>query len=304
MSGTTELRETQPAPSADRRGDGSVLVGIDNSRRSQGAIEWAADDATARNAPLHLLHVIDERRFPLPVHPLTTDDQHGWHLLDRVGDELTARYPGLQLRRDLATGDVGAELVGHSRNHAAVVVGRRGSGGFVRMLIGSTAFRVANEALVPVVVVPDNWEPGTRGVDPVVLGVDYRDSQPAAMRFAFEEARRRGVRLVAAHGRDVPAIDWDVPPASVAEEPSAQEALAAAIEPMRGEFPEVEVELLCSDSHPLTVLLDEAPSAQLLVVGRHGKRGGGLPFGSVARAALHYAEVPLAVVPAAGTEGS
>jgi nucleotide-binding universal stress UspA family protein len=219
-----------------------------------------------------------------------SDDEYGWQVLDRIAGDLRSRYPELVVRPALANGHSSTELVARSRDHLAVVVGRRGSGGFVRMLIGSTAFRVATDAGVPVVVVPEDWKPGTDADAPVVIGVDYRDVQPAALRFAFEEAARRGVRVVAVHGRDVPAIGWE-------GSPITDQELASAIAPVRAEFPDVQVDELTSDSHPLTALLEEAPRAQMLVVGRHGKRGGGLPFGSVARAALHYAEIPLVVVP-------
>lgn len=276
-----------------------ILVGVDDSVKSKGALEWAAAEAESRGVPLELLHVIDDRRFPTPFHPLMTDDGYGWQVLDRIRGELVSRYADLEVRQILAHGHSGGELVQRAPGHLAVVVGRRGSGGFVRMLIGSTAFRVATDAGVPVIVVPEDWKPGNDGDDPVVVGVDFRDVQPAALRFAFEEAARRDTRLVAVHGRDLPAIGWDGSPAAQDTEPGAEpdEALAAAIEPVRAEFPDVEVERVTSDSHPLTALVEESPRAQLLVVGRHGQRGGGLPFGSVARAALHYAEVPLAVVP-------
>lgn len=279
--------------------DRGILVGVDDSARSQGALEWAAAEARSRGVPLELVHVLDGRRFPTPFHPLMSVDEYGWQVLDRITGELRSRYPELVVRPALANGNSSAELVERSRDHLAVAVGRRGSGGFVRMLIGSTAFRVATDAGVPVVVVPEDWKPGTDRDGPVVVGVDYRDVQPAALRFAFEEAAQRGVRLVAVHGRDVPAIGWDgrPTPLDTNTDKSSEPTLASAIEAVRAEFPEVEVESLTSDSHPLTALLEEAPRAQLLVVGRHGKRGGGLPFGSVARAALHYAEIPLVIVP-------
>lgn len=302
MTQTTPVQQSIPRRTGHRPGDGSVLVGVDSSVRSRGAVQWAAADADARSVPLHLLHVIDERRIPSPIHPLMTDDEHGWKLLGQLVSELTGRYPELVVRPDLASGSVPGLLLSRSEAHAAIVVGRRGSGSFVRMLIGSTALRVASEAPVPVVVVPDDWAPGETTEAPVVLGVDFRDVQAQAVRFALTEAERRKVRLVVAHGDEIPALDWDVANAPVTPAPvdatTITERLAHAIEPYLAEFPEVEVEFVSRHAHPLTVLLDDVGLTQLLVVGRHGKRGGGLPFGSVARAVLHYAEVPVAVVPA------
>lgn len=301
MSQRAEYEQVAPETIVREHGDGAVLVGVDSSARSRGAIEWAAADARSRSAPLHMLHVIDERRIPSPLHPLMTDDEYGWRVLGRIGAEVAGAYPDLVIRQDLTSGSVPALLLARSEGHAAVVVGRRGTGSFVRLLIGSTALRVASEAPVPVVVVPDDWHPDSSRDDPVVLGVDFRDVQPDAVRFAFTEAQRRNARLVAAHGEEIPALDWDIANAPVApmpEDATEPEArLGRALEPFQAEFPDVRVVLMSRSQHPLTVLLDEVGPTQLLVVGRHGKRGGGLPFGSVARAVLHYGKVPVAVVP-------
>jgi nucleotide-binding universal stress UspA family protein len=60
----------------------------------------------------------------------------------------------------------------------------------------------------------------------------------------------------------------------------------------------VNVSVVDRPTHPLSVLLDEAGPTQLVVMGRHsGGRGTGFAFGSVAHGVLHYAEVPVAIVP-------
>jgi len=280
----------------------AVVVGVDGSERNQAAIDWACAEAVATHRPLTLLHVLDERGIPGPFHRLETDDQHSWRLLNRVEGSIRGSAAGVSLRKELAVGPVDRCLVSRSAESSAIVVGRRGFGTFVRMLIGSTSLSVASHAQVPVIVVPDRWSPSEHSDEPVVVGIDHRDVQEEAVRYAFTEARRRGVMLLAVHGREVPGADWDPEmPVTVNEHEVDHESRAAlehAVAPFRQEFPAVAVTLMSRRAHPLTVLLDQAGPTQLLVLGRHShRRRGGFPFGSVARAVLHYAEVPVAIVP-------
>jgi nucleotide-binding universal stress UspA family protein len=262
----------------------AVVVGVDGSRRNRAAIEWAAEEAIACGRPLTLLLVLDDRALPVPVHD-TADDLLGWRLLNEVATDLAARHPAAVIRKEMAVGADDCGLIARSEEQACLVVGRRGLGTFARLLVGSTSLSVAWHASVPVVVVPEDWSPAVHAAEPVVVGVDHQDVQPEVLRFALLEARRRGAPLIAAHGHESPGLGSD-------------SALERAVAPYRHEFPEVEIELLHRRGHPLSVLLDEVGPSQLLVLGRHSaRRLGAFPFGSVARGVLHYADVPVAIVP-------
>jgi len=295
------VQET-PLSADEAASDRAVAVGVDGSERNRAAVSWAAAEAAAAGRPLVLVHVLDERRVPSPLHGLRLDDQYAWGLLDDVAVELRDRYPDLLVRKDVVVGGVATSLVERSADQAALVMGRRGHGTFVRLLIGSAALDVASRARVPVVVVPDGWASDDHVADPVVVGVDRRDMQPAVLRFAFDEARMRGVPLIVAHGRDQPAMGWD--PATSpggggleADEPRLTEMLA----PYAAPFPDVETSIVDNPGHPVAVILDEAGPGQLLVLGRHtDRRTSGFPFGSVAHGVLHYADVPVAIVPPGG----
>jgi nucleotide-binding universal stress UspA family protein len=279
-----------------------VVVGVDGSERNRAAIGWAATEAVAAGRPLMLVHVVDERHVPTPLHGLLTDDQYAWQLLDGVEAELRERFPDLVLRTDVAVGGVATTLVARSVDEATLVMGRRGHGSFVRLLIGSVALDVASRARVPVVVVPDDWSSDEHRGDPVVVGLDRRDAQPAVLELAFTEARLRGVPLVAAHGRDLPAMGWEPATAAGGEAVEAEEhPLQDVLAPYAAAFPDVDLSMVDNPGHPLAVLLDEAGPGQLLVLGRHrDRRTGGFPFGSVAHGVLHYADVPVAIVPPGG----
>ncbi|KQZ70353.1 universal stress protein [Nocardioides sp. Root151] len=282
----------------------AVVVAVDGSRQNRAAIEWAADTAVGSDRPLTLLHVLDGSEIPLPFHRMEPDDTLGRRLLAAVAETVHSAHPEAHVLEELGIGRLEDTLVTRSAAQSAVVVGRRGHGTFLRLLIGSTSLKVCGRARVPVVVVPQDWDSRAHRREPVVVGVDHRDVQGEALLYAFLEAQRRGVTLIAAHGRELPARDWDQDPppefsAVEAAEQASPEALARVVAPFRDRFNDVHVELLHGHEHPLTVLLDRTGPAQLLVLGRHGSRDrrGSFPFGSVAQAALHYAEVPVAVVP-------
>jgi len=297
-------RGVQDAPLSvdDRASDRAVVVGVDGSERNRSAVRWAAAEAAVAGRPLMLVHVLDERRVPSPLHGLKLDDQYAWGLLDDVAAELRDRYPDLLVRKDVEVGGVATTLVEGYADQAALVMGRRGHGTLVRLLIGSAALDVASRAAVPVVVVPDRWSSDDHVADPVVVGLDRRDAQPAVLQFAFNEARMRGVPLVAAHGRDQPAMGWDpaTSPGGGGQE-ADEHRLTQMLAPYAESFPDVETLIVDNPGHPVAVLLDEAGPGQLLVLGRHtDRRTSGFPFGSVAHGVLHYADVPVAIVPPGG----
>ncbi len=45
-----------------------VVVGIDGSDAAVNAAQWAVDEATGRHAPLRLIYVINDERWPGTVH--------------------------------------------------------------------------------------------------------------------------------------------------------------------------------------------------------------------------------------------
>jgi nucleotide-binding universal stress UspA family protein len=300
----TQTFDRKPDPVSDpwwAAPDKAIVVGVDASERSHAAVSWAIAEASLGSRPLTLLHVLDKRTVPVPVLGQESD-QHGWRLLTQLERELKSKAPTVAVRKEMAVGAVDSCLVSQSAEQAALVVGRRGLGSFTRLLVGSTSLSAASHARVPVVVVPEHWQVDAHDTEPVVVGVDHRDLQPAALEFAFAESRRHNVPLVAAHGREVAELDRDPSTAAATVDERAEldsaDALQHVVEPFRQAYPEVTVSLLHSREHPLTVLLDHAGPTQLLVLGRHSnRRRGGFPFGSVARGVLHYAEVPVAIVP-------
>jgi nucleotide-binding universal stress UspA family protein len=136
----------------------------------------------------------------------------------------------------------------------------------------------------------------TPAMAPVVVGIDGSPASEAATAFAFEEASRRGVELVAVHAwsdfaaLELPGIDWsDV-------EKQAEEALAERLAGWQERYPDVTIQRVVVADRPAHQLLAWSESAQLTVVGSHGRGGfAGMLLGSVSSAVAESARMPVIV---------
>jgi nucleotide-binding universal stress UspA family protein len=142
------------------RGEWSrVVVGIDGSESSKSALRWAADEAVAHDAELTVASVWT----PLPI-AATPYDSGGWGagidpqelaaaILQDTVEEVLSEHSGLALRREVSGGNAARVLIDLSDGADVLVVGSRGRGGFVGMLLGSVSQHVAAHADCTVVVV-------------------------------------------------------------------------------------------------------------------------------------------------------
>ncbi|WP_258055618.1 universal stress protein [Streptomyces sp. Ru62] len=169
-----------------------VVVGVDGSSSSHAAVVQAAREAERRGAELRVVHAfswpVGPMYAPLDTSPLNT-------LAHDAAQDARRVAPGVKVGEAVMIGGAVSVLVAESRAADLVVVGRRGIGGFVGMLLGSTAVSLAAHSRCPVLVVRE--EPDCSG--PVVLAVDGSPEGEKAVEFAFAEAELRGAELVAVH---------------------------------------------------------------------------------------------------------
>ena len=136
----------------------------------------------------------------------------------------------------------------------------------------------------------------------IVVGVDGSDLSRRVLAFAFEEARRRGDRLLAVHAYTVP-VYWGVPEFGAVVPPQPpEEAVAdaeALLDRVLADMPDdVEVERLVTQGPASAVLLETAEDADLLIVGSRGHGGFvGLLLGSTSHQVVTHAPCPVVVVP-------
>jgi nucleotide-binding universal stress UspA family protein len=284
-----------------------VVVGVDESPASRGALWWAVQEARMRRTRLLIAHSAS-------VNEATVE-----HARAVADDALTfARNLAPDLSVDAVVDDpaAGRALYRLSRDAELVVVASRGLGGCAGLLLGSVSAYVATHAECPVLVVHrgERWA-GPEATEattlPVVVGVGPYGRGPATFEplldFAFAEARGRGVDLLALRAWNPPPPPWrsDVRPlvSDVAElETSEQFDLMEAVKPYRHKYPDVTVRQRVMPVGAAAALVDAATQAQLVVLGtRHG-RAAGLRLGSVSQQVLHHAPSPVALVPVSGVE--
>lgn len=137
----------------------------------------------------------------------------------------------------------------------------------------------------------------------VVVGDDGSENAARAVRFALEEARRRGtaVHVVRAWSIMSTSRPLDVPPGFAASlEEYEQAAMAeekARVDNLLGDGVDIPVEVHCVHSPAAEALIVASETADVIVVGSRGLGGfRSLVLGSVAEQCIRHAHGPVIVV--------
>ncbi|GAA2911902.1 universal stress protein [Streptomyces erythrogriseus] len=280
-----------------------MVVGVDGSESSLRAVDWAADEAGLRELPLRIVHAYRwdryeggslAREFDEPSRRVTPDD-----ILVVAGRRARRHHPDLAVTTEAVAEEPEYVLLREARNASAVILGTRGRGELADLLLGSVSLTVAATANCAVVVVRGSHD--NRAVEGrhrrVVVGVAAAPT--AAVRFATEEARRRGAVLDAVRAWRCPTHDTaDHPlltgtPERVHEERAAEELQAVLVDTPA----DVRLHRLTVEGPAWRVLLNASYGADLLVVGRRRPGQFGHRLGRVAHTLLHHSACPVAVVP-------
>ncbi|HEU0191815.1 MAG TPA: universal stress protein [Mycobacterium sp.] len=284
-----------------------ILVGVDGSPSSIAAVDWAARDAALRGLPLMLVHVLAPpvvMTFPETPMPAGYEDwqreQGERHLRAAIGIAEGHTGPAGPVRVDAETaaGPTVPTLVDLSNEADLLVVGCRGHGRLRRSLLGSVSSAVVRHAHCPVAVIHDEHPDLPHPAEaPVVVGIDGSPVSEAATAFAFEEASLRGVPLVAVHAwHDVSVFEFPGIDAATMQT-DGELVLAERLAGWQERFPDVPVRRVVAGDRPADQLIEQSQSAQLVVVGSHGRGGfAGMVLGSVSLAVVQSARMPVVVV--------
>ncbi len=131
-----------------------VVVGVDGSPSSTAAVDFAFELAAERRAALRVLWAwqrplvgnLDEHDTEQTLRRLLFESTAGRHEL----------HPDVTVTHELVHGHPVEELARASEHALAVVVGRRGRGGFTGMRLGSVPHGLLHRAHCPVVTVPSS----------------------------------------------------------------------------------------------------------------------------------------------------
>jgi nucleotide-binding universal stress UspA family protein len=137
----------------------TIVVGVDGSPSADEALRFAAREAKLRGARLRLVsvwHIPAVAYGGMGVTMLDSDTEYEEEAnqvlgaaIGRFADELA----GIEVQRVVREGRAASGLVDESREAALLVVGSRGHGGFVGLLIGSVSNECAHHSACPVVIV-------------------------------------------------------------------------------------------------------------------------------------------------------
>lgn len=281
----------------------TVTAGLDGSRESHAALDWAAAEAARREATLEIVQVHETGAYP---YSQLLDDQveidHAEAMVKEAAAEIGRRHPGVHLTSQLVAGRPANVLDELGARSDLLVLGTRGFGGLHGFFVGSAALPAVAHARCPVVLVRAGGGDADRKGD-VVVGLKPDKAPEPILDFAFDAAARRSVPLRVLYGMDVPPAhrfrrrhDAPQPDAELLEQQT--EALRARTKPWQDRYPDVAVSHRTVAGPPAVHLVEEASDAALLVVGRrpHQHRVG-THIGPVTHAVMHHAVVPVAVVP-------
>ena len=137
----------------------TIVVGVDGSAGSRKALTWAAAEAADHGADLVVINAW-EHTLPPPAGNPTVSEKYVPEPSQRTAEDLLqvikqelGEDPPVLVQPRVKQGRPAKVLIEESANADLLVVGQRGHGGFVGLVLGSVSQHVAAYAQCPVTVV-------------------------------------------------------------------------------------------------------------------------------------------------------
>ncbi|WP_311211476.1 MULTISPECIES: universal stress protein [unclassified Arthrobacter] len=273
----------------------TIVVGYDGSEESHRAVQWAAKHAILRDCSLHVVHcslwvLLSHNRGPVPGVADSGLERAAQKVLEEGVALAKETVPELEVHTTLLHGMPRDHLAHVSAGAAMLVLGSRGLGGFMGLLVGSVSLEMAATAECPVAVIRADDNPDGF----VLLAVDDSGS-PAALEDACHFAEATGAELMIVHVLHEPD-GYRRLREPVEAYPDAEAMLDSVLSQARHKAPGIRVagELLVDASFSRAVV-KASQGARITVVGTKGHGVIKGTIGSTAHAVLHHAHSPVLV---------
>jgi nucleotide-binding universal stress UspA family protein len=301
---------------------GQILVGVDGSKGSRRALQWALDEARIRRSQVSAVLVWQspyefpgDFEFFSPVDDAKLAERARARLSAAIDDIAGARAS--EIEAVVLEGDPARVLCARAEKADLLVVGSRGRGLFARLTLGSVSSKCAHHSPGPVAIVPlSDRNDSALGapVGRIVVGVDGSPGSLRALRWALEEgaARRAVVRAVTVWrgvrvGEDTELELHDFSTLAHYEERRArmarmrlEDAIDEAVAGSSLAAGPGAIETVAVEGDAAETLCRDAEEADLLVVGARGRGTfAELSLGSVSAKCAHHSPCPVVIVSAA-----
>lgn len=292
-------------PNPTPRGD--ILVGIDGSPSSEHAVSWAAEEAHLQHRGLILVHA----RTKVPPADLASlaaagipprqvyqrIDVDAQRIVARARALVTDRFSDVPVEDVMGYGDARRQLLEMASGSSMVVVGTRGHGPVVSLLLGSVSGALVRHSEIPVAVIRPRREE-TRGV---LIAADGSPDSLVAVEAAYREASQRRLPLTIGH------CMWDALMAQARwssvspTDPVGDEArirIAESVAGMTEKFPDVTVDVRIASGAIDAFIVDMSQHFELLVIGRPPRTlGQRLTLSGLTTSIAEHAHSSVLVVP-------
>jgi nucleotide-binding universal stress UspA family protein len=175
----------------------TILVAVDGSETASTALDHALQLATAFDATVHAIHVVDPRVAIVQDESGSEYDQryqqylgrHGRELLETVTERADSRNQRVETA--LETGIPHETVVSYADEHDIdlIVMGTHGRSGLDRMLLGSVTERVVRLSDVPVLAVHGTETDAVQPYERILVPTDGSEHAEAATAHAIDFAR-------------------------------------------------------------------------------------------------------------------
>jgi nucleotide-binding universal stress UspA family protein len=282
-----------------------LVVGVDGSEESRRALRWAASVADAARSQLLVVEAWSYPTFSILgeggdlAAPDKMDERVTQDLQEASTEVLGGAAANVDIKFEALRGPAAGAILQRVTPDSALVLGSRGRGGFLGLLLGSVSRECIEHAPCPVIIVRHESTPLPTG-STILVGHDGSPSAAQALQWAVALAQPTGAKVVAAYV-------WQTGASEV--RPRLHKRLTAHAASSIEKW----ARAISDDVHPMAVegeartdltKLAESLNTGLVVVGRRGEgHVRALRMGSVASYLATSSPVAIAVIPSPASVG-